>query len=244
MIFDILTIFPTFFDSPLSEGIINKAISSGLITVRPINLRNYTHDRHKTTDDRPYGGGEGMVMKIEPLFEAVEHLKASPPPPKVILMSPRGRVLNQKMVKELANEERLVIICGRYEGIDERFIKNCVDLELSIGDYVLSGGETPALVLIEAVSRLIPGVLGCPTSSQKDSFSNGLLEHPHYTRPAQFKDWKVPEILLSGDHKKIETWRRHQTLKITLERRPDLLNSAPLSKEDIEYLKKLGWKPK
>ncbi len=243
MIFDILTIFPSFFDSPLKEGVIHRAIEAGLLKVRTVDLRDYTHDRHRTTDDRPYGGGEGMVMKIEPLFEALEDLKKTPPNPKVILMSPRGKVLKQRLVEKLAEEERLVIICGRYEGVDERFIEHCVDLELSIGDYILSGGETPALVVIEAVSRLIPGVLGCPASPYKDSFSNGLLEYPHYTRPADFKGWRVPGVLLSGDHKKIEKWRRQQSLKITYERRPDLLKKAPLSKEDLDYLKGLGWEP-
>ncbi len=243
MIFDIVTIFPSFFDSPLKEGVIHKAIESGLLEVRTTNLRDYTHDRHRTTDDRPYGGGEGMVMKIEPLYEAVEDLKGMPPAPKVILMSPRGRVLNQRLVEQLARERRLVLVCGRYEGVDERFIEHCVDMEISIGDYILSGGETPALVIIEAVSRLIPGVLGCPASPRRDSFSNGLLEYPHYTRPASFKGWKVPDVLLSGDHRKIDRWRREQSLRITLERRPDLLKKALLSQEDIEYLKGLGWNP-
>ncbi len=242
MIFDILTIFPSFFDSPLKEGVIHKAIEADLLKIRTLNLRDYTHDRHRTTDDRPYGGGEGMVMKIEPLFKALEDLKKALPAPKVILMSPRGQVLKQNLVEDLAKEERLIIICGRYEGVDERFIEHCVDLELSIGDYILSGGETAALVVIEAVSRLIPGVLGCPASPHKDSFSNGLLEYPHYTRPADFKGWRVPDVLLSGDHKKIEKWRRQQSLKVTYERRPDLLKKAPLSIEDIKYLKGLGWK--
>ncbi len=244
MLFDIITIFPDFFTSPLKEGVVRKAIDAGILKVRPVDLREFTTDRHRTTDDRPYGGGEGMVMTPEPIYKAITALKGEPPEPKVILLSPRGRVLTQALAKELAALPRLILICGRYEGVDERIVEGFVDMELSLGDYVLSGGEVAALVVIEVVSRLIPGVLGCGASAQRDSFSDGLLEHPQYTRPREFMGMEVPEILLSGDHQKIAKWRRRQSLKITLERRPDLLETASLDKEDLEYLKSLGWKPK
>ncbi len=240
MLFDIITIFPAFFESYMKEGIVRRALENGLLQIRPIDLREFTTDRHRTTDDRPFGGGEGMVMKPEPIFRALESLKKEGPA-HVVLLSPRGKVFTQQIAQDLAGKERLIIICGRYEGIDERISEWCVDLELSIGDYVLSGGEVAALVVIDAVSRLIPGVLGCADSAQADSFSNGLLEYPQYTRPRDFKGWKVPEVLLSGDHKAISRWRREQSLRITLERRPELLLQAPLSPDDISYLRSLGW---
>ncbi len=241
MLFDIITIFPEFFSSPLKEGVVRRAIEARILKVRPVNLRDFTTDRHRTTDDRPYGGGEGMVMKPEPIYRALKMLGSQPPEPYVILLSPRGKLLNQLVASELARKHRLVLICGRYEGVDERIRERFVDLELSIGDYVLCGGEVAALVVIEVVSRLIPGVLGCGASAQRDSFSNGLLEYPQYTRPREFLGMKVPEVLLSGDHQKIARWRRQQALRITLERRPDLLRHASLDPEDIEYLKSLGW---
>ncbi len=244
MLFDILTIFPDFFSSPLGEGVISRALDAGIIQVNPVDLRDYTTDRHRTTDDRPYGGGEGMVMKPEPVYRALTALKSQKPRPKIIMLSPRGTVLNQVLVRELAELPRLTLICGRYEGFDERIREGFVDLEVSIGDYILAGGEAAALVVIEAVARLVPGVLGCGASAQKDSFSDGLLEYPQYTRPREFMGMDVPEVLLSGDHRKIARWRREQSLKITWQRRPDLLENACLDQEDLDYLKALGYSGK
>ncbi|MGB9497462.1 MAG: tRNA (guanosine(37)-N1)-methyltransferase TrmD [Dissulfuribacterales bacterium] len=241
MLFDIVTIFPNFFDSPLKDGVVRRAIEADILKVRTINLRDFTTDRHRTVDDRPFGGGEGMVMKPEPIYRALKVLKEEPPEARVILLSPRGKLLDQALAGELARFERLILICGRYEGVDERIREHCVDLELSVGDYVLSGGEIAALVLIEAVGRLIPGVLGCESSAEKDSFSDGLLEFPQYTRPRIFKGWEVPEVLMSGDHAKIARWRREQSLGLTYEQRPELLNRAGLDENDIKYLRSLGW---
>lgn len=240
MLFDILTIFPGFFSSPLQDGLLSKAIQKDLIQVRPINLRDFTHDRHNTVDDRPYGGGEGMVMKPDPIYEALETIRTEAPAPHVVLLSPRGRLFHQQMAHEWATLKRLLIICGRYEGIDER-VAGFVDAEVSIGDYVLFGGEAAALVILEAVARLIPGVLGCEASSQRDSFSDGLLESPCYTRPFDFLGQRVPEVLLSGDHARISRWRREQSLLVTLQRRPDLLKRIELSETDRQFLEKLGW---
>jgi len=241
MLFDIVTIFPRFFDSFLKDGVIRRAIEAAILKVRTVDLRDFTTDRHRTTDDRPFGGGEGMVMKPEPIYKALDVLKKETPEARVILLSPRGKLLDQAMAGELAQLGRLILICGRYEGVDERIREHCVDLELSVGDYVLSGGEIAALVVIEAVSRLIPGVLGCELSAEKDSFSNGLLEFPQYTRPRIFKGWEVPEVLLSGDHAEIAKWRREQSLGLTYEQRPKLLNRAKLDEKDIKYLRSLGW---
>ena len=241
MLFDIVTIFPNFFDSSLKDGVVRRAIEADILKVRTVNLRDFTTDRHRTTDDRPFGGGEGMVMKPEPIYKALKVLKEEPPEARVILLSPRGKLLDQAMAGELAQLGRLILICGRYEGVDERIREHCVDLELSVGDYVLSGGEIAALVVIEAVSRLIPGVLGCESSAEKDSFSDGLLEFPQYTRPSIFKGWEVPEVLLSGDHARIAKWRREQSLGLTYEQRPELLNRAKLDEKDIKYLRSLGW---
>jgi len=241
MLFDIVTIFPEFFASPLGEGVLHRAIGGGLVKVRPVDLREYTTDRHRTTDDRPYGGGEGMVMKPEPIAGALTALQQEVPPGRVILLSPRGRLFRQEVARELAAEPRLILVCGRYEGVDERIREHWVDLELSVGDYVLSGGEVAALAVVDAVSRLLPGVLGCAASSARDSFSDGLLEHPQYTRPSVFGPWPVPEVLLSGDHARIARWRREQSLRLTLERRPELLAGAPLTGSDVAYLRGLGW---
>ncbi|PXF54855.1 MAG: tRNA (guanosine(37)-N1)-methyltransferase TrmD [Deltaproteobacteria bacterium] len=241
MLFDIVTIFPNFFDSPLKDGVVRRAIEADILKVRTINLRDFTTDRHRTVDDRPFGGGEGMVMKPEPIYRALKVLKEEPPEARIILLSPRGKLLDQALAGELARFERLILICGRYEGVDERIREHCVDLELSVGDYVLSGGEIAALVLIEAVGRLIPGVLGCESSAEKDSFSDGLLEFPQYTRPRIFKGWEVPEVLMSGDHARIARWRREQSLGLTYEQRPELLNRAGLDENDIKYLRSLGW---
>lgn len=242
MFFDILTIFPGFFISPLREGVAGRAITRGIVSVRTVDLRYFTEDRHRTVDDRPYGGGDGMVMKPEPICRAIESLKCEHQSSKVLMLSPRGRVLDHAFVCELAAMERLLLICGRYEGVDER-VRHLVDIELSIGDYVLSGGEPAALVVIDAVVRLIPGVLGCETSASSDSFADGLLEYPQYTRPFEFSGKKVPEILISGDHARIARWRREQSLAMTLERRPDMLATAQLDDADRVFLNKKGWKP-
>jgi len=213
--------------------------------VRVHNIRDYTHDRHHTTDDTPYGGGGGMVMKPEPVFEAIETVlgfeagQAQPPPIPVILLTPQGRVFTQRIAEELVAHERIALICGRYEGVDERIREHLVTDEISIGDYVLTGGELPALMIVDAVSRLIPGVLGDPTGAEDDSHSMGLLEYPHYTRPPGFRGWQVPDVLLSGDHARIEKWRREQALQRTLGRRPDILEKAELSEADKKILEKL-----
>ena len=242
MKFHIITIFPEYFDSPLKHGVIGKAISSGLLQVQPVDLRAFTTDRHRTTDDRPYGGGAGMVMIPEPLSKAIITTKAGKEDIPVILFSPSGRLLTHKLATKLSKHDEIILICGRYEGIDQRIVERFVDMELSIGDFVLSGGEPAALVLIDAVGRLIPGVLGSEDSASNDSFATGLLEHPHYTRPRSFMGMEVPEVLVSGDHKKIEEWRRRKSLELTLKRRPELLDKAELTPQDYQILKKLGFK--
>jgi len=229
MIVDVLTIFPRMFDAVLSESIVGLARERGLLEVRCHDVREWTHDRHRTTDDAPYGGGPGMVMKPEPLFEALDAVRElEDEPGLVIALTPSGRPLTQDLVETLAAEERLVLICGRYEGLDERVLSRA-GLELSIGDYVLTGGELPAMVLIDAVSRHVPGVLGDEESAADESFSDGLLEYPQYTRPHEYRSLQVPEVLLSGDHAKIAAWRREQSLRKTARVRPDLLANASLS---------------
>ena len=237
MQFDIYTLFPEVFPPYLQASILDKAISRGLFRVNLHNIRDYATDRHKMTDDEPYGGGGGMVMKPEPIFRALEQTIGEPAPCPVILLTPQGETFNQKIVMELAAEPQIALICGRYEGVDERVRDHVVTREISIGDFVLTGGELPALMLIDAVSRQIPGVLGDPEGAQKDSHADFLLEHPHYTRPSSFRGWEVPEILRSGDHGKIARWRREQSLLRTLVRRPDLLEQAELSKADQKFLK-------
>ena len=237
MRFDILTIFPDFFESPLKQSILGKAIEKGLVEIGVHNIRDFVLDKHKTTDDAPYGGGDGMVMKAEPIVMAVESVKAGfNPDAKVILTTPQGKKFNQQMAAEFAASNGLVIICGRYEGVDERVKELAVDMEVSVGDYVLSGGELPALVIIDAVSRLIHGVLGSDKSAADDSFSSGLLEYPQYTRPESFRGLKVPEILLSGNHQEIKTWRRAKSIKRTMEKRPDLLERAQLTEKEKRQL--------
>lgn len=222
---DILTIFPGIFEGPLRESLLGKAIAAGLLDVRVHDIREHAAGRHRQVDDEPYGGGPGMVMKPEPIFAAVEAL--GPGDKRVILLSPAGRRLDQGLVRELATEPWLVLICGRYEGVDERVVEGLPAEELSIGDYVLSGGELPALVVVEAVARLVPGVIGREESHERDSFGpEGLLDHPHYTRPAEFRGMRVPEVLLSGDHAEIERWRREAALEKTRRNRPDLLESG------------------
>ena len=245
MQFDVFTILPEVFPTYLNTSILKKARERGLINVNVHNIRDYTHDKHHTTDDTPYGGGGGMVMKPEPIFEAIESILGlvSPPtqgkPAPVILMTPQGRVFNQTIAEELAQHEHIAILCGRYEGIDERIREHLVTDEISIGDYVLTGGEIPALILIDAVSRLLPGVLGDPTGAADDSHSMGLLEYPHYTKPADFRGWKVPDILLSGDHARIDKWRREQALTRTFHKRPDMLEKADLSAKDKKFIEGL-----
>jgi tRNA (guanine37-N1)-methyltransferase len=223
--FTLITIFPHMLDSALGHSILKKAQEKGLIEVEQVDLRAYTHDRHHVTDDSPYGGGQGMVMKPEPLAAAIEDARRKNAQARVILLAPQGRVFNQSAAARLANEKEIVLICGRYEGIDER-VKTFVDEELSIGDYTLTGGEPAANVVIDAVARLIPGVLGNENSPAEDSFSDGLLEYPQYTRPEDFRGMKVPEVLLSGDHEKIAQWRREQSVTLTRQRRPDLLTNS------------------
>lgn len=229
--FTVITIFPEMFASPLGHSILKKAQEKGLISVRTVDLRDYATDRHRTTDDSPYGGGQGMVMKPEPLVAAIEDARKKLDNPRVVLLAPQGRLFTQEQAARLAQEKELVLICGRYEGIDER-VKGFVDEELSIGDYTLSGGEPAAVVVIDAVTRLIPGVLGNEKSSQEESFADGLLEYPHYTRPEEFRGMKVPEVLLSGDHDKVRSWRRQMSLELTRRRRPDLFHKAPLAAEE------------
>lgn len=231
--FTVITLLPGMFVSPLGHSILKKAQEKDLISVRLVDLRIYARDRHRVTDDYPYGGGHGMVIKPEPLVAAIEDIKSKLAHPRVILLSPQGNVLNQKKVHGLAQENELVLICGHYEGIDER-VKSFIDDEISIGDYTLSGGEPAAMVLIDAVARLVPGVLGNFQSLEEESFSDGLLEYPQYTRPEEFHGMKVPEVLLSGDHQRVKNWRREMGLKLTRERRPDLFRRAQLTPEERE----------
>jgi tRNA (guanine37-N1)-methyltransferase len=233
--FTIVTLFPAMFDSPLNHSILKKAQEKGLISIVLVDPRHYTTDRHRITDDYPYGGGQGMVMKPEPLVAAIEDIKTKMPQSKVILLSPQGRVLNQPLVAELANEKELVLVCGRYEGVDQR-VKDFIDDEISIGDYTISGGEPAATVIIDAVSRLIPGVLGNAKSAGDESFSNGLLEYPQYTRPEEFRGARVPEALLSGNHERIRQWRRQMSVQQTWKRRPDLIGNVELTPEEKELI--------
>jgi tRNA (guanine37-N1)-methyltransferase len=265
MRFDIVTIFPGLFAGIFEHGVVKRAIQGGLLQVAVHDLREFTHDRHRTVDDRPFGGGEGMVLKAEPLAEAVEHLGLAPKPDRtakrqtVILLSAQGKRYSQAMARELARNDRVVLLCGRYEGVDERVSELIADQELSIGDYVLSGGELAAAVVLDTTMRLLPGVLGNQASSEYESFgladgllenklgegvssthgAGGLLDYPHYTRPAEFRGLSVPEVLSSGNHEQIRRWRREQALKKTLRNRPDLLQAAALSTEDRSYLRTL-----
>jgi tRNA (guanine37-N1)-methyltransferase len=231
MEFDVLTLFPAMFTGPLEASILGRAREKGLVRVDVHQIRDYARDKHRTTDDLPYGGGPGMVMKPEPLFAAWEAARArSAAGARTILLSPQGRPLRQPMLEAWAEKgERLILVCGRYEGVDERFIDECVDEEVSLGDFVLTGGELAALTLIDGVTRLIPGVLGNEQSSETESFADGLLEGPQYTRPPEFHGRVVPEVLLSGDHKKIAAWRREQALTRTRARRPDLIDKPRIS---------------
>jgi tRNA (guanine37-N1)-methyltransferase len=275
MQFDVITIFPGFFSGIFEHGIVRRAQADGLVTINLLDLRTFTHDRHRTVDDRPFGGGEGMVLKPEPLAAALASLgivektkreqenssSTAPAPPVVILLSAQGRPFNQSVARQLVTRDKIVLLCGRYEGVDERINDLYCDMELSIGDYVLSGGELAAAVVVDAVMRLIPGVLGNEASGEFESFgladaviaatadgvprsqhgAGGLLDYPHYTRPAEFGGLAAPSVLLNGDHQQIRRWRREQQLRKTLANRPDLLNLAALSEEDKRLLDSLGW---
>ena len=232
----IITIFPDYFECFKNYGVVNKAIKSGLVEINTINLRDFTTDKHKTVDDVVYGGGPGMLLKPEPIFKAFDYIKNISKNPYTIITEPWGKTFNQEMARKLAEKKEIVIICGRYEGVDER-VKTLVDEEISIGDYILSGGEPAALVIMDSVIRLLPGVLSDDESKEVDSFSDGLLGYPNYTRPAEFRGMKVPEVLLSGNHKLIEKWRRFQKIKRTYKNRPDLLEKAKLSVDDKQLLK-------
>jgi len=261
---DIVTIFPDFFRGPLNHGITRRACEMGLVEIEIHDLRQFTKDKHRTVDDRPFGGGEGMVLKPEPLFECLETLQLAPREDRigggakqcVILLSAQGQRFTQKIASEFASLDRLVLICGRYEGVDERVAEHLADREISIGDYVLSGGELGAAVIVEAVTRLLPGAVGNEASTRQESFtahaepesasgadstcgSGGLLDYPHYTRPAEFRGWPVPEVLINGNHSEIRRWRREQALKKTLRNRPDLLQDASLSEQDKKILARI-----
>ncbi len=236
MRFDILSIFPEMFSSPLETSLLKKAREKGLIDVRIWDIRQYAEDKHKMTDDAPYGGGGGMVMKVEPIDRALMAVAPVPGESLTVLLTPQGEAFNQQMVEQFARYGQLVLICGHYEGVDERVREHLVEKEVSIGDYVLTGGELSALVVVDAVARLIPGVLGNSESAAADSFSMGLLEYPHYTRPGSYRGWDVPEVLLSGNHAEIELWRRKEALRRTRERRPDLLEKMELSAMDRRLL--------
>jgi tRNA (guanine37-N1)-methyltransferase len=237
MIFDILTIFPGMFESPLRESIMGKAIERGLVKARLYNIRDYATDKHQMTDDRPFGGGEGMVMKPEPIVSALDELKREEPKPWVVLLSPQGRLFSQDVAWQLSRMERLVLICGRYEGVDERVADHFTDDVISIGDYVLTGGELAAMVVIDAVTRLIPGVLGNEASASVESFAEPLLEYPQYTRPREFQGHRVPDVLLSGNHEVIHRWRRGQALLRTKLHRPDLFARLKPAPDDLKLLK-------
>ena len=235
---DLLTLFPDFFTSPLGQSMLSRAQAQGAVNFRVLNLRDFCTDRHRVTDDRPFGGGPGMVMKIEPLVAAIRQVRAEAPVVQVILLAPQGPLFTQAKAQELAEREHLLLICGHYEGIDDR-VRHYVDEELSIGDYVLTGGEIPALTVVDAVTRLLPGVLGGEGATDEESFQDGLLEYPHYTRPRVFEGYEVPEVLISGDHRRIARWRREQALFRTMKDRPDLLARARLDIDDRRFLAKL-----
>ena len=246
---DILTLFPQMFPEVFSPGIFQRAIDHKLVSVSIHNIRDYTHDKHHTVDDYAYGGGAGMILKPEPIFEAVDSIKSDISPEEkdielpVILLTPQGRLFSQEIALELSKHRRLILICGRYEGVDERVREHLATDEISIGDYVLSGGELAAMVVIDAVVRLLPGVLGSEASSLDDSHSSGLLKYPQYTRPAVYKEWSVPEVLLSGNHTQIAQWRRQQSIVRTLERRPELLDRSDLNLEERRFLDRLSSTP-
>ena len=239
MHFDVFTLFPGVIQPYLDSSILQRARETNLIRVELHNIRDWTTDRHHVTDDAPYGGGGGMVMKAPPIFDAVESILGLPPACPLIYLSPQGREFTTSVARELALLPHVALLCGRYEGVDERVIEHLVTDQISTGDYVVTGGELPAMIVIDAVTRFIPGALGDPDGAYDDSFGNGLLEYPHYTRPEEFRGWKVPEELLSGNHALIARWRREQSLRKTLRRRPDLISKVELSKEDEKLIKKI-----
>ena len=239
MRFDVLTLFPNMFSSPFRESILGKAIEKGLIQIQTINIRDFTLDKHQVVDDTPYGGGQGMVMKVEPIARAIESVKSQDPSAWTIYLTPQGEPLNQDLARRLSTQPHLILLCGRYEGVDERVRELFIDEEISIGDYVLTGGELAAMVLIDAVARFIPGVLGSDRSVEEDSFFNFLLEYPQYTRPYTFRGSCVPEVLLSGNHSAISLWRRKEALRRTSSRRPDLLVKANLTEEDKKLMEEI-----
>jgi len=248
MQFHVLTLFPGMFPGPLEDSIVGLARRRGLISIQVTDIRSYTHDAHGTADDYQFGGGPGMVLKPEPIFEAVEDVSSGMSQEnrdgaEIILLSPQGRVFGQRLAEELAQAPAMILICGHYAGMDDRVRQGLITREISIGDFVLTGGEIPAMILIDTVSRLVPGVVGSAENVAQDSISSGLLQHPLFTRPAQYRDMEVPEVLRSGHHAEIEGWRRRESLKRTLEQRPDLLETADLSTQDLEYLKTLGYRP-
>ncbi len=236
MRFDVFTIFPEVFNPYLQASILQRAQENALVEFHIHNIRDWTTDKHHTTDDEPYGGGGGMVMKAEPIFNAVEGVLGTSPDCPVILMTPQGRVFTQEMARDLSQQPRLAFLAGRYEGLDERVRQHLVPDEISIGDYVLTGGELPALVMIDAITRLLPGALGDAEATRKDSHAAGLLEHPHYTRPANFRGWDVPEILRSGNHALVDQWRHEESLRRTWERRPELLQNTDLSEDAWTFI--------
>lgn len=238
--FDILTVFPEMFLSPCGCSLLKKALDKGLIAIELHDIRSHTVDKHRMTDDAPYGGGGGMVMKVEPIDQALQSIPMTGKEVPVILLTPQGERFCQKMAEELAEYPQLVLVCGHYEGVDERVRSKLVNREISIGDYVLTGGELSAMVLVDAVSRLVPGVLGNCDSAGADSFSMGVLEYPHYTRPAEYRGWKVPDVLLSGNHREIESWRRRESLLRTKKRRPDLLAQEDLTDQEKGWLASEG----
>jgi len=235
---DVLTLFPQMFEAPFSIGIFKRAVDQGLVSLNLHNIRDYTHDKHHTADDYPYGGGAGMVLKPEPIFEAVESIERKADVP-VILLSPQGRLFSQQVAQELSRYSHLILICGHYEGVDERVREHLATDEISIGDYVLSGGELAAMVVIDAVFRLVPGVLGSEASPLDDSHVAGLLEYPQYTRPDTYRGWSVPEVLLSGNHAQIDNWRREQAIRRTYKHRPELLDKAELSSDEKRLVERL-----
>jgi tRNA (guanine37-N1)-methyltransferase len=239
MRYDILTLFPELFHPFLETGVLGRGVEKGLVDVRLVNIRDYARGAHKVTDDRPYGGGNGMIMKPGPIIRALESVDRVEGRSRVILLTPQARPFEQSMAWELSEADQLILVCGRYEGVDERIRSDQIDMEVSVGDYILSNGELGGLVVLDAVSRLIPGVLGGEGSNKEDSFEDGLLEYPHYTRPRVFRGRDVPPVLLSGDHEKIRLWRRRESLKRTLEKRPELLEKASLSQEDRTILLEL-----
>ena len=233
---NILTIFPEMFESFFSASILGRAREQGLIDIRTTDIRPFSNSKHHNTDDYPFGGGAGMVMMAQPILDAMKSVTAEYPSAKRIYLGPRGKRLTTSLARELAREKELILLCGHYEGVDQRALDTCVDEEISIGDYILTGGETAAIVLVDCVARFIPGVLGSSDSPEEESFSDGLLEYPQYTRPRSLKGMDVPEILLNGDHAKIKAWRRRESLKATMKHRPDLLETAPLDEKDLIML--------